>query len=981
MKKQAGSGYWWRSRKEKKTGKASLTRGRLLRGLQALEPRLALSGAEFLPYLGWNYVSFTAGELPETTSWVEQEAVQSSGLGELEVVAAESPGGEGVLRAQADLFRTAEDHRDGEIFVDLRYRLAHPVEDGTREQTCGAMVRDLQDAKITIDIKVDDSLHGASSAPNGVQIFLKSMDDSGGTENWYNYYGEWHNMESDWQQIVLDLSQSPVPAYMDAEFDASEVGLVGIKLGTNESDTGTFTGQVDVANVNIEYADQTVSVYDFENTENSIERMAATGANTVALVDHWFVERRTAAAPGEPLDIFPEIQWDPEVTQQHPESTTAVIEETIAAIHEEGLSVHLKPHLDLKGFAYDEGNDEWRGMIKPTEGDTAAFFESYTEFIGFYADIAERTGAEALIIETELVSLDTDDAFRDEWEAVIQSVRETYNGTLVVAPNWDAYQDHTFTDLVDAVGIDAYFPLTDAANPTKEELAAAWQDCQVEGDLKGKDWVSEITTWASSLDKPFYFTEIGIQSRTGAAAEPGGVCQDGDTAFYNGELQVAYYEAALDIFADVEGFAGLLGWDWASWSDAGGIGNIDFTPQNKELEAEAPRLFLPVTLIDGELYVKGTYADDVFDLEEENGSINVTYNGEVEQFSKSEVTSVRIVGRSGDDTIGYAVSGLPLVIDGDLGDDAVTVTGTEGDETVTLRTDQIDVSENGASWTGTFANVSSVEAVGGGGTDTARLFDSEGDDFYESAPGLSTLEGDGFVLAARDFMASHAYSTAGGTDTAEIDGPEKTKVKFKTNTNEGWSKLRSSQFVSRTRYFASVKARSDNRSSYALFYDSAGNDSFVSQENRSWIVTSQYNVVAAGFSQVSACSRAGGYDKATLFDTPGDDEVRFRLAKTQLYDAETKGSLHRFVVRAFDEVHARATEGGFDKAKLHDTLRTDLFEASDDLACMSRQKLSPDLLYDAVGFDFVKAYCTAGTDEAEVDEPLDFELYLDGDWQ
>jgi hypothetical protein len=62
---------------------------------------------------------------------------------------------------------------------------------------------------------------------------------------------------------------------------------------------------------------------------------------------------------------------------------------------------------------------------------------------------------------------------------------------------------------------------------------------------------------------------------------------------YNADLQVAYYEAAMEVFSENENFAGLLGWAWYPWSDAGGVGDIDFTPQNKRLETEARRLFQP----------------------------------------------------------------------------------------------------------------------------------------------------------------------------------------------------------------------------------------------------------------------------------------------------------------------------------------------------------------------------------------------------
>ena len=92
--------------------------------VEPLERRDLLAAIAALPYLGFNYVSFTSGELHVTTRWSEQDWPGSDGLSDLQIASVASPDGEGVLRARADIFRDEPEptdrNRDGEIYVDLR---------------------------------------------------------------------------------------------------------------------------------------------------------------------------------------------------------------------------------------------------------------------------------------------------------------------------------------------------------------------------------------------------------------------------------------------------------------------------------------------------------------------------------------------------------------------------------------------------------------------------------------------------------------------------------------------------------------------------------------------------------------------------------------------------------------------------------------------------------------------------------------------
>ena len=84
-------------------------------------------------------------------------------------------------------------------------------------------------------------------------------------------------------------------------------------------------------------------------------------------------------------------------------------------------------------------------------------------------------------------------------------------------------------------------------------------------------------------------------------------------------------------------------------------------------------------------------------------------------------------------------------------------------------------------------------------------------------------------------------------------------------------------------------------------------------------------------------------------------------------------------VRAFDEVHATASESGFDIARIYDTSGDEHLEVSGDTARLYRRNGTElDLIYAAIGFERVKAYSTEGDDTTDI-QPYTIDLHL-YDW-
>lgn len=236
--------------------------------------------------------------------------------------------------------------------------------------------------------------------------------------------------------------------------------------------------------------------------------------------------------------------------------------------HELGMKVMLKPNVDPK-----DGN--WRGQINPSLG----WFASYTDFINFWADIAEANGVELFCVGCELINTT---GWSDSWRAVIQQARTHYSGPLVYAANHGNEQYVNWWDALDYIGIDAYYPLTDKNEPTLAELKAAW--------LNRAD---DIETWRNDCwpAKRIIFTEVGYASKEGTNRMPWDYLTDTPVDL---QEQADCYEALLSQIHDRHWWVGAFWWNWETYPDAGGPTNKNHTPQNKPAEQVMSSYYLVI---------------------------------------------------------------------------------------------------------------------------------------------------------------------------------------------------------------------------------------------------------------------------------------------------------------------------------------------------------------------------------------------------
>ena len=241
--------------------------------------------------------------------------------------------------------------------------------------------------------------------------------------------------------------------------------------------------------------------------------------------------------------------------------------------HRMGLKVMIKPHIWL-GKRWD-GN--WRGTIRmPNESAWKEWFRNYRIFILHYARIAEDYNAEVFCVGTELMA--TAVQRKDDWRRLIKEIRTIYSGPLIYAANWwQEYSLIEFWDLLDYVGINAFFPLSDKEDASLEELKMG---CELIAD--------QLDEFNKKVNKPIIFTEVGYKSVYGTSVRP---WEWSSRSPVNHQEQAECYQAVLATFWGRPWFYGLYWWKWFTDPNIGGYSNRGFTPRKKPAEKVIARWF------------------------------------------------------------------------------------------------------------------------------------------------------------------------------------------------------------------------------------------------------------------------------------------------------------------------------------------------------------------------------------------------------
>lgn len=239
----------------------------------------------------------------------------------------------------------------------------------------------------------------------------------------------------------------------------------------------------------------------------TLARARALGARDVALVVTYYVDDATRGVPSA----------DPQRT-----APLAELEIAAAVAKGLGLRVVVKPHVDRR----DDGS---RTHIEPSDLET--WWRAYRGYVHDAAESAERVGARAFVVGTELAGLSRHEA---RWRALIADVRARFSGRVTYAANWDELERLRFFDALDDMAVDAYYPLAHSGAPAFDLV---------------RGWRAHLARLAALRD--FDKTRF-IVSETGAPSA--------DTL-----AQARWYRAALFALRDVGGV-----FLWNLWQGDGG---------------------------------------------------------------------------------------------------------------------------------------------------------------------------------------------------------------------------------------------------------------------------------------------------------------------------------------------------------------------------------------------------------------------------
>ena len=240
--------------------------------------------------------------------------------------------------------------------------------------------------------------------------------------------------------------------------------------------------------------------------------------------------------------------------------------------HQNGINVMLKPMVWIPG--------SWVGAYDlATEQDWSIWEAGYRDYVLQYAQMAQEEGVALFCVGTEFnAAASKRPTF---WRKLIQDVRAIFKGKLTYAANWDHFHEVQFWDALDFIGVDAYFPLSDAKSPQVGELLQKW-----------KDPAYRVYLLYKLLRKPVLFTEFGYRSIDRCTWKQWEIEHVPYDQQVNLQAQVNAYRAFFQSFWHLDWFAGVFLWQWyTSFESAGGAQNSDYTPQNKPAEDEICRWF------------------------------------------------------------------------------------------------------------------------------------------------------------------------------------------------------------------------------------------------------------------------------------------------------------------------------------------------------------------------------------------------------
>lgn len=307
---------------------------------------------------------------------------------------------------------------------------------------------------------------------------------------------------------------------------------------TSDSDTSFKT--------TLEYKGMNLVAPIKELKNSTFDELKTNHINSISLIPYAFVDVDDAS-----VHYNNKRQW-------WGERTEGIIASNQIA-HDYKMTVMLKPHLWINHNFYT-GNLDFS-----TDAEWKKWEADYEKYILDFARLAQKENIELFCFGTELGN---SVAKRPEyWLQLIQKIKKIYSGKLTYAANWDDFDKVPFWNELDYIGIDAYFPLSDAKTPAVADLNEAWQQ-----------YILKMEKMQAKTNKKILFTEFGYRNADQAAKEPWTENQNS----INNLAQANGYESLFQTLTQKAWFAGGFAWKWyADTYHKEKKNNVDYTPQEK----------------------------------------------------------------------------------------------------------------------------------------------------------------------------------------------------------------------------------------------------------------------------------------------------------------------------------------------------------------------------------------------------------------
>jgi len=233
---------------------------------------------------------------------------------------------------------------------------------------------------------------------------------------------------------------------------------------------------------------------------------------------------------------------------------------TIYCAKEQGLYTLLKPHVWI--------SNSWPGEVDmPTDQHWDLFFDYYFQWISHYALLAEMYEVDVLCIGVEF-SIATLGQER-QWRDLIDKLRKIYSGNITYAANWgDEFEQITFWDQLDFIGLNCYYPLSNKNKSNQIELEQGFMSV-----------LEKISKVKSKYNKPLLITEIGFRSVDSPWMSPH---EEAGNKTFNEEDQATAYSAVFKALEQKPVIDGIFWWKWPTNLEPGYWPDRRFIPYDKK---------------------------------------------------------------------------------------------------------------------------------------------------------------------------------------------------------------------------------------------------------------------------------------------------------------------------------------------------------------------------------------------------------------